>query len=598
MGIARASGRDSGFILVFTLLMILGISAVGVAMLFDGKQNRMAAQNYMHKVQSFYASDGMMTLLADEVLNGRDSVYTRAATRGFVNGMLWKTSGHFGASDFRVLARSGSLGTPKTVKSSSLGSYFHDNGFMGDPGYKDDYGFMYRGYLHPPATGSYTFYVRADDESEFFLSVDDKPANLPVLPLAYNYSHMEGNVWPSKDNQPVGPDYKTVSAPVFLKSGQRYYFEFFHKENGGSDFGQVGWSGPEWVSEKPIPGIRLSPFDSTYQEAREDTAIIAGTSVRYSVKSLGTDVFSLFTEGFKAMAGSDTLFRSPLQQRISMKGSVTAPPDTMWSKVIFYDYHSDKSNPEFESPPWGVGGASPHLNMVKSGTMRYTATDAGFFGLDSIGKPVRTAVPDSAFYSCGVDRWFDPWVANSPVNHIVPRNTPDVENDCVPVATANDTLFKNVRIYDSLPFIHRTDMGSNAYAFTRTGGASDSGFFWIDGKGFGKEGKDRNYSFCMEMHSTFELLPGMEFDFKGDDDVWLFIDHKLVMDLGGIHVSLSRVTYFDDLGLTYYQTYPFDFFYCERMTVQSVIKIQTNVPVGRIKGRLSKNWKRDFGALD
>jgi fibro-slime domain-containing protein len=102
----------------------------------------------------------------------------------------------------------------------------------------------------------------------------------------------------------------------------------------------------------------------------------------------------------------------------------------------------------------------------------------------------------------------------------------------------------------------------------------------------------------MEMHTTFELLPGMEFDFKGDDDVWLFIDHKLVMDLGGLHVSLSHITYFDDLGLTYYRTYPFDFFYCERQTVQSDIKITTNVPVGRTKGRLSKNWKRDYGSLD
>ncbi|MDB5049056.1 MAG: hypothetical protein JWO30_2127 [Fibrobacteres bacterium] len=593
----RATGRDRGFILVFTMLMILGISAIGVAMMFDGKQNKMSALNYMHKVQSFYASDGMMTLLADEVLNGRDSVYTHAASRGNIKGKLWKTSGHYGAQVFRARVKTSSLGTPKTIQSNSLGSYFHDGGYAGDLSYKDDYGILWNGYIYPPTTGSYTFYVRSDDESEFYLSDDDTPGGLPTTPQAYNHSDMEANLWPSQENQPIGSNFKTISKPVFLKGGKRYYFEFFHKENAGGDFGQVGWSGPEWISEKPIPGNRLSPFDSSSLSLGEDTTVISGTSVRYSVEALGTDVFSLFTEGYKPMAGSDTLFRIPLHQRISMKGASAAPPDTMWSKVIFYDYRSDHSNPEFETPPWGVGGANPHVNMVKSDKMKYTTTDAGYFGLDSIGKPMG-ANPDSAFYSCAVDRWFLPWVKDAAVNHTVPRDNPGVENDCAPVATANDTLFKNVRVYDSLPFTHRSDMGSNAYSFTRTGGPSDSGFFWIDGKGFGLEGKSRNYSYCMEMHSAFELLPGMEFDFKGDDDVWLFINHKLVMDLGGLHVSLSHITYFDDLGLPYYQTYPFDFFYCERQTVQSDIKIVTNVPVGRSRGRLSKNWKRDYGLLD
>lgn len=76
------------------------------------------------------------------------------------------------------------------------------------------------------------------------------------------------------------------------------------------------------------------------------------------------------------MAGIDTFFRVPLNQRISMKGAVAAPPNTMWTKVIFYDVHSDKSNPEFRSPPWGVGGASPHLNMVRSDKMRFTTAGA------------------------------------------------------------------------------------------------------------------------------------------------------------------------------------------------------------------------------
>jgi fibro-slime domain-containing protein len=595
---SRPAAAQRGFILVFTMLMILGISAMGVAMMFDGKQTTASAMNYMHKVQSFYASDGMMTLLADEVLNGRDSLYTRASSRGRINGRLWKTSGNFGVASFRSRVQAGNLGTPQTIESNSLGTVFHNRGFKGDLYYKDDYGILWAGYLYPPTTGSYTFFLRADDEGEFYLSSDDSKRNLGADPLMFNYHWMEPGLWPSLENQPLGEQYKTVSKPMMLKGGRRYYFEFYHKENGGGDFGQIGWTGPDWISEKPIPGSRLSPFDSTFQETAEDTTVISGTSVRYSVEALGTDVFSVFTEGYMSLSGSDTLFRIPLHQRISMKGAAAAPPDTMWTKVMFHDFRSDKSNPEFESPPYGVGGAAPHTGMVLPDKMRFTNEDADFFGLDSLGKPIGTSNRDSVFFSCGVDRWFMNWRANDPINSLVPRARDGFRNDCDLVPTANDTLYKNIRIFDSLPFTHRMDMGSNAYSFSRTGSPHDSGFFWIDDKGFGKEGKLRNYSYCMEMHSEFELLPGMEFDFKGDDDVWLFIDHKLVMDLGGLHVANTHTTYFDDLGLAYYQTYPFDFFYCERQTTESDIKIVTNVPLGRTRGKLSKNWKRDYGALD
>lgn len=598
MGMETGSRRECGFILVFTMLMILGVSAIGVAMMFSTKQNKLSAMNYMHKVQSFYASDGMMALLADEVLNGRDTVYTHSSHRGTITGKLWKTSGNYGAKTFHAKVKFGGLGGSRKIESNSLGSFYHDLGVPGDPTIHDDYGILWNGYVYPPASGSYTFYIRADDEAEFYLSTDDTPGGLSSAPILYCYHFMTSDLWPSQGNEPSGVDYKTISAPIFLQGGKRYYFELYHKENAGGDFGQVGWSGPEWISEKPIPGTRLSSYDSLFTSSPQDTAKVGGTPVIYSVEPLGTYVYSISTEGFSAMAGSDTVFRVPVHQRISMKGDMTAPLDTVWSKVIFYDYHSDKSNPEFETPPWGIGGPDPHVGMVLPDKLNFTTVDAGYFGLDSIGKPIGTADNDSVFYSCAIDRWFVPWVAGDPGNLIVPKDRPGKPKDCATIPTTNDTLYKNVRIYDSLPFTHRPDIGSNAYQFARTGDPSDSGFFWIDGRGFGQEGKPRNYSYCMEMHSKFELAPGMEFDFKGDDDVWLFINNKLVMDLGGLHVSLAHNVYFDDLGLVNYQVYPFDFFYCERQTTQSDIKIVTNVPVGATKGKLSKNWKRDYGALD
>jgi fibro-slime domain-containing protein len=590
--------QNQGFILVFTLIMLLGISVIGLAMMSSTKQDRFAARNYMHQVQSFYASDGMMSLLADEVLNDRDTVYTYRARRGTITGKLWHTSGHYGIESLRAKYNSGLLGSPIPIQSNSLGSFFHDRGYLGDLSFQNDYGVFWNGFLYAPITGSYTFYIRADDQAEFFLSADDTPGALASDPLVFAFSPMSTSLWPSPTNQPTGPNFHTVSTPVFLEGGKRYYFELYHKENGGNDFGQVGWTGPEWISEKPIPSTRLANYDSTHLSQRQDTTLVGNTPVIFGVESMGANVFSLSTLGFAAMAGSDTLFQIPLHQRISTKGTVTAPPETTWSKAIFYDYHSDKSNPEFESPPWGVGGGSPHLGMVSHNKLEFTNIDANYFGLDSIGKPIGTGSNDSVFYSCAIDRWFKPWVAGSAKNKNVPRSNPGSKNDCTVTTTTIDTLYKNMRIYDSLPFTRLQSMGNNAYQFSRIGNVSDSGFFWLDGKGFGAEGRSRNFSFCMEMHTQFELVPGMEFNFKGDDDVWLFINNKLVMDMGGLHVSLGTNIFFDDLGLENFKDYPFDFFYCERQTTESHLQITTNVPLTRGKGKVSLNWKRDYGVLD
>jgi fibro-slime domain-containing protein len=224
--------------------------------------------------------------------------------------------------------------------------------------------------------------------------------------------------------------------------------------------------------------------------------------------------------------------------------------------------------------------------------------NAEWFGLESIGKPIRGA---TVKYSCGVEKWFTPWEAGWEFTY----NYAGGSADCTPIPTpGNDRAFENVVIKDSLPFIRRKDLGVNSYQYKRSGAGHEAAFAPLDGRGFGSEGKTdlagvpHNYSFCMEIHTLFEHTSGMNFEFTGDDDVWLFVNNSLVMDLGYVHIPASGTVSLDDLPLTFGETYPLDFFYCERQSTGSSIDLITNLPMLLKTTSPSSSWKRDYGNME
>lgn len=151
----------------------------------------------------------------------------------------------------------------------------------------DNYGQRMHGYVLPPLTGAYTFWISSDDDGALYLSTDEHPANVRLI------ASVSG--WTSPREWTKFAPQQSVAVP--LTAGRPYYIAAFSKEGGGGDNLAVRWRMPDGTDQGPIVATNLIPYGISFSppvivQEPTNTTVLEGEFARFSVTLSGVGLYS------------------------------------------------------------------------------------------------------------------------------------------------------------------------------------------------------------------------------------------------------------------------------------------------------------------
>jgi regulation of enolase protein 1 (concanavalin A-like superfamily) len=171
----------------------------------------------------------------------------------------------------------GLLASPDFPNNPSSRNYVTDL-FESPTDVLDRYGQRMHGYVVPPLTGDYTFWIATDDQGALYLGTDENPATARLIAQVNGWT--PPRQWEVESNQ--------RSAPVRLLAGKAYYVSALMKEGGGGDNLAVRWLMPDGTDQAPIVATNLLPFGVSFTPpaiARHpaNTTAVEGSTARFDV---------------------------------------------------------------------------------------------------------------------------------------------------------------------------------------------------------------------------------------------------------------------------------------------------------------------------